>query len=128
MLIFHLKKIWFEKIKSGEKTHEYREATPYWDKRILKMILSDCEDEDERGVTEWFTKCSIENKNDFSVPVSIPIIFACGYPSKDVLSRKIYGKAIRISLTKKGLFTDLKIDKPVYDIEFKLIKDVNNDR
>lgn len=25
---------WFEEIKSGRKTHEYRKATPYWEKRL----------------------------------------------------------------------------------------------
>jgi len=25
---------WFDKIKSGEKTKEYREAKPYWNKRL----------------------------------------------------------------------------------------------
>ena len=25
---------WFEEIKSGRKTHEYRKATPYWAKRM----------------------------------------------------------------------------------------------
>lgn len=29
MLTFNLKKEWFDKIKSGEKTHEYREVKPY---------------------------------------------------------------------------------------------------
>jgi hypothetical protein len=27
---------WFEEIKSGRKTHEYRKATPFWINRILK--------------------------------------------------------------------------------------------
>ena len=26
---------WFEEIKSGRKTHEYRKATPFWYKRLL---------------------------------------------------------------------------------------------
>lgn len=30
MLTFNVKKEWFDKIKSGEKTHEYREVKPYW--------------------------------------------------------------------------------------------------
>lgn len=30
MLIFPLRKEYYEKIKSGEKTVEYREVTPYW--------------------------------------------------------------------------------------------------
>ena len=34
MLIFPLKKQWYDKIKSGEKTVEYREFKPYWTKRI----------------------------------------------------------------------------------------------
>ena len=34
MLIFPLKKEWYEKIKSGEKTIEYREVKPYWSKRF----------------------------------------------------------------------------------------------
>lgn len=35
MLIFPLKKEWYEKIRSGEKTVEYREVKPYWSQRIL---------------------------------------------------------------------------------------------
>lgn len=36
MLIFTLKKQWFDKIKSGEKTVEYRKVKPYWTKRLNK--------------------------------------------------------------------------------------------
>ena len=35
MLTFPLKKEWYEKIKSGEKTIEYREIKPYWTRRIV---------------------------------------------------------------------------------------------
>ena len=45
MLIFNLKKEWFEKIKSGEKTHEYREVKPYWERRL------------ENNVGEWICFC-----------------------------------------------------------------------
>ena len=38
MLIFPLKKEWYEKIKSGEKTVEYREQKAYWSSRLLKII------------------------------------------------------------------------------------------
>ena len=41
MLIFPLRKEWYEKIKSGEKTVEYREAKPYWAKRLLRAEYSD---------------------------------------------------------------------------------------
>ena len=30
MLTFILKKEWYEKIKSGDKTIEYRQIKPYW--------------------------------------------------------------------------------------------------
>lgn len=61
MLTFNLKKEWFKKIKSGEKTHEYREVKPYWDKR-LKVYLSD----------------------DYSryLPTVFFVRFLCGYPTE----------------------------------------------
>ena len=34
MLTFHLKKEWYEKILSGEKTVEYQEVKPYWTTRL----------------------------------------------------------------------------------------------
>jgi len=34
MLTFPLKKQWFEKIKSGKKTIEYREVKDYWKQRL----------------------------------------------------------------------------------------------
>ena len=34
---------WFEEIKSGRKTHEYRKATPFWALRILKTA----------GIKKW---------------------------------------------------------------------------
>ena len=33
-LHLHLKREWFEKIASGEKTKEYREMKPYWNVRL----------------------------------------------------------------------------------------------
>lgn len=29
---------WFEEIKSGRKTHEYRKATPFWYQRLLSYM------------------------------------------------------------------------------------------
>lgn len=34
-LTLFLKKKWFDMIASGEKTEEYREIKPYWEKRLL---------------------------------------------------------------------------------------------
>lgn len=91
MLTFNLKKEWFEKIKSGEKTHEYRLYTPYWEKRLCKRM------------------------KDYTICI------ACGYPKKDDKRRRLYAKMTRVSYLKNGQETDLKTDKPVYDIEFELI-------
>lgn len=94
MLTFNLKKQWFDKIKSGEKTHEYREVKPYWKSRIYKPMIENnpyCE-------------------------------FVCGYPSKDDKSKRIKAKILSIHIILNGKTTDLAIDKPVYDIEFKVIK------
>ena len=33
-LVLHLKREYFDQIKSGEKTEEYRENTPYWRARL----------------------------------------------------------------------------------------------
>lgn len=32
---FVVKKVWFDKLKSGEKTHEYRLFKPHWNRRLL---------------------------------------------------------------------------------------------
>ena len=62
MLTLHLKKEWFEKIKSGQKTHEYREVKPYWSKAFYGNLTG--------------TK----------------IAFCCGYPNAKDLERWIFAK------------------------------------
>lgn len=37
-LHLHVKTIYFNAIKSGEKTHEYRLANAYWDKRLWYRV------------------------------------------------------------------------------------------
>lgn len=104
MLTFNLKKEWFEKIKSGEKTHEYRVNNDYWFNRLFPILLK--------------VKHQIyRNKTE------IQCIFACGYPRKEDIKRRIYAKMIQVSYLNSGLQTDLKINKPVYDIEFELLED-----
>lgn len=44
MLIFPLKKEWFEKIKSSEKTVEYREVKDYWRKRFISHFQLDTDE------------------------------------------------------------------------------------
>lgn len=93
MLTFNLKKEWFDKIKSGEKTHEYRKYNKYWTKR-LNHIKTPCE-----------------------------CIFACGYPKKDDNLRRLKAIITDISLLNNGINTDLRVHEFVWDIEFRLIGD-----
>lgn len=106
MIIFHLKKVWFEKIKAGEKKHEYREFKPYWVKRIKKYFnFLDEEIEDMRS-------------GDIFLDRYEPIIFRCGYNGECITAKAV---SIRII---DGQESDLKINKDVFDIEFELIKEV----
>lgn len=91
MLILNLKKEWFEKIKNGEKTHEYREVKSYWDNRLLFVCEGDL------------------------------LILRCGYCKAGDSERELQAEIKKISVIEDGLATDLKINKPVYDIEFNLI-------
>lgn len=38
-LILHLEKKYFDQIKSGEKTEEYRQVNEYWSKRLIKKTF-----------------------------------------------------------------------------------------
>lgn len=62
MITLHLKKQWFDKIKSGEKTHEYREVKPYWTKTFYGNLTG--------------TK----------------IAFACGYPKVNQTEKWLFAK------------------------------------
>lgn len=100
MLTFNLKKEWFNKIKSGEKTHEYREVKPYWDNR-LKLVM--------------------KVLSDFGEKV-YPCEIRLGYPKGTDYNKIIDANILSIKII-NGKNTDLKINKPVYDIEFEIIKD-----
>ena len=95
ILHLNLKKEWFDKIKTGEKTIEYREVKPYWTDRLCYSV--------SKGFKE-FDK----------------IIFKNGYQKN---APKLEAKLLKIELLQDGLNTDLKIDKPVYAIYFKLLGD-----
>ena len=107
MLIFPLKKEWYEKIKSGEKTIEYREVKPYWETRL------------------WHTNClpfkkipyEYEKVKEFAWPIEC--FFQCGYNPKKRLSAFI----TKIEIV-DGKDTDLHIDKPVYAIHLKGIEEI----
>ena len=92
-----LKSKWFEKIKSGEKTVEYREIKPYWQKRIYPLI-----------------------DGEFSFPIVYPgdglkrgakVHFSRGYARKEQMLFMID----KISVA-PGECTDLHTDNLVYAI------------
>lgn len=123
MLIFNLKKEWYEKIKSGEKTIEYREAKPYWSKRIFNDF--------KRGLIDRYPSSEKQLKN-FSYQEALeiakidPVVFdpADAFTLQG-LFRLGYGREkLSATITKieivDGKDTDLHIDKPVYAIHFYL--------
>lgn len=114
MLTFNLKKEWFEKIKSGEKTHEYREVKDYWRKRL------EYQEGNERKFDVHSADFYITRER--GIKKGSKILFTCGYPPKNDKNRYILAKVKNISV-KNGKESDLKIDKDVYDIEFELINE-----
>lgn len=112
MLTFPLKKEWYEKIKNGEKTVEYREVKDYWTKRVAKYSYwySQFISPKERSV--WESNLPrIFNKE------KAICLFRLGYTKK-----YMYGVISKIEIV-DGKDTDLKIDKPVYAIHFELVKE-----
>lgn len=113
MLTFNLKKEWFEKIKSGEKTHEYREYKPYWRKRLENCIGDD------------FSATRLRFGNTIVIEYPHYITFVCGYTPESDKHKRLKARLISIRLI-DGRETDLKICKPVYDIKFELIEKVGS--
>lgn len=121
MLTFNLKKQWFNKIKSGEKTHEYREVKPCWTGRFIAICSAIEEDKNKRIYPPIKTEPFIEPT------YYINCCFKLGYPKDTEKDKILYGYIKSIEVI-NGKDTDLKIDKDVYDIEFKLIKEQTNER
>jgi hypothetical protein len=108
MITFNVKKVWFDKIKSGEKTHEYREFKPYWT-TVFK---------NEFGALE-FSVTELRYGNIKTFNKQHLICFMNGMVPENKKTR-LYANFKSIKLM-YGMETDLKINKPVYDIEFELI-------
>lgn len=105
MLIFPLKKEWYEKIKSGEKTIEYREVKPYWNNRIKNEVGKLLDNDDLQ-----------KNKVYYIPKVSCKL--RLGYTN-----RYMTANITKIVIV-DGKNTDLHIDKPVYAIH---LSDVNEE-
>ena len=116
MLIFPLKKEWYEKIKSGEKTIEYREVKPYWSKRIYFELSKKF----ERRFNHKF--CSYEDFTFSAVKCGEDAKLTCklrfGYTNKYMTA-----KITKIEIV-DGNNTDLHIDRPVYAIHLAEVKEL----
>lgn len=123
MLTFNLKKEWFEKIKSGERTHEYRIMSEYWNKRITNLFKKA-----HAIVALNILRRRISDGQITELYPDFEIRFACGYPKKNDKEKFLKAKILLITCNVNGIDTDLKIDKPVYDIEFELIKEQTNEK
>lgn len=110
MLIFPLKKEWFEKIRSGEKTVEYREVKPYWTKRLKKNI--------SEGVLDEFFDCT-ELGSWIHIGLSPePCVLRLGYTK-----RQMTAEITKIEVV-DGKDTDLRVDKPVYAIHLANVREM----
>ena len=114
MLTFNLKKQWFDKIKSGEKTHEYREVKPYWKKRLYPSAYKNGK---LTGIARF---CEIQSSAIIHRTNKPDICFKMGYPKSNETDKILYGQIKAIKIV-NGKNTDLAVDKDVYDIEFELI-------
>jgi hypothetical protein len=142
MLIFPLKKQWYEKIKSGEKTIEYREVKDYWTKRFVRFYFENTSKNDpfhiyiqnefygyhnpQRGdervylyPEEYFVFYIKELGSNFDWN---QIKLRLGYTQKYLTAR-----ITKIEIV-NGKDTDLAIDKPVYAIHLNNVKEVLNKR
>lgn len=99
MLIFPLKKQCFEKIKSGEKTIEYREVKPYWTKRLSSQFITPVMEKLLNNEVPYITF-------DFLLPCKLRM----GYTNK-----YLYACISKIEIV-NGKNTDLNVDTPVYAI------------
>lgn len=95
MLIFPLKKKWYEKIKSGEKTVEFREVKYYWTARLSSTM-------------GWLNRGSKRH-----------CFLQLGYKPETRLEATI----TKIEIV-DGKGTDLAIDNPVYAIHLADVKEV----
>ena len=107
MIIFSLKKKWYEKIKSGEKTVEYREVKPYWANRIFNYKYRYAEFLKPQERAEFLAKYPTIFKRERAV-----CRIRLGYTNQ-------YMAAIikKIEIV-DGKNTDLRLNKPVFAIHF----------
>ena len=125
MLCFPLKKEWFEKIKKGEKTIEYREVKPYWSVRIFNEFKRELK---KRYPNSKEKIATLRLQEFLEIAKEDPILFepADVFTLQGVFRLGYGTEKLSAIITKieiiDGQDTDLAIDKPVFAIYFKLMK------
>lgn len=93
---------WFEEIKSGRKTHEYRKATPFWTRRIL----SACGEKMTKDKPHYLHyHHSIQN---------LYVQFQKAYRKNP---ERMTFKVKALGWSSSGKYSDLRCAEPVFDIE-----------
>ncbi len=125
MLIFTLKKEWYEKIKKGEKTIEYREVKPYWSVRIFNEFKRELK---KRYPNSKEKIATLRLQEFLEIAKEDPILFepADVFTLQGVFRLGYGTEKLSAIITKieiiDGQDTDLAIDKPVFAIYFKLMQ------
>ena len=82
-LTLTLKKKWFDLIKSGVKTEEYREIKPFWTKRLMRPVI-------DYADGRIFIP---DVPREFDT-----LVFTLGYPKADDMSRRMVFKNPKIEM------------------------------
>ncbi len=99
-----VKGVWFDKIKSGEKTHEFRERNGYWEQRLGNDLYC----HEIKDSTDPLERASARQSMRYKT-----VRFRRGYANG--AERMLFSiKSIEIV---NGIHTDLHIHDDVFDIE-----------
>lgn len=120
VLILTVSKQWFDLIKAGEKTEEYREIKPYWVTRLYDVFA--------KNPTKYLMDKKISGDIDY-LKLMIRCNHFIGKPYTHVLFINGYGndkprvekeiESISIGKPKKGWCPDEFLDKEYFVIKFK---------
>ena len=95
-----IKKEWFDKIRSGEKTHEYRRVCSHWNRALGIIRIPHI----DGTIKEHYQVNKVRLR--------------CGQTAKSTDKEKTMHFEIKsISYVEDGTKTDLKYQEPVFDIE-----------
>lgn len=112
MLIFILKKEWYEKIKNGEKTIAYWEVKTYWERRFQNF-----KNEYSRYVAPKDRAFFLKN-----YPVTLNRLRAYCVLRKGYTTKGMIAIMTKIEIV-DGKNTDLHIDKPVFAVHFAEVEE-----